>query len=899
VSLPTALRHRPWFRAAVGVVLAATLTTLVLHVVNAYGDDHRDAARYILEVEDAASNETLTVSMLVDGSIAQDGAATGIADGSAQAETMLASLGDVNAQGAATVRSTWTAMDAAARATVAAQGLGDRSTAESRLAELRRLGATLAGQVDSIQQAELTTAEQIDIGAEVATGVTLLGVLIAVVATTGRLGRRRQRLATVEAESASLRRSEELFRVLFENNPQPLFAFDTDTLRILGANQTALDFYGYPRERMASMTLLDLNDPAVRDEMVEAMPGVSREPSHGRRLRHALSDGRLVEVEVHSRPIDIEGHPAKLTLVVDVSDRSALERELEHQAFHDSLTGLANRPLFLDRLGHVLAGRDSGSAVLLADLDGFKTVNDSLGHTAGDELLRIVGERLLETVRPGDTVARLGGDEFAVILEGTDGAAAVDAVCIRILRALATPLELEGRTVQVGASIGVAATAGAQRNAETVLAEADIAMYVAKAGGKGGFMRFSSAMQADVVDRLALEQDLRSAVARGELRVVYQPKVESATGRATAAEALVRWDHPTRGPVPPDRFIPLAEEIGVIAEIDGWVLNVACDQVAAWLAAGLRVDHVAVNVSGRELAGGGLVERIAAALERSGIDGARLEVELTESHAVAHAEDALAELGRIRALGVTVAIDDFGTGYSMLSRLQDFPADRLKIDKSFIDEIDVRTGAPLITAMIGMGHELGLEVIAEGVETADQLSFLRASGIDHVQGFLLSRPVDAASMEAMLGNVVKTSAWTPDQAVQAAMQVAADAAVSQPEHERLVHILLAELERLTGLETTYLTRGDGDAGGQVVLAARNSGALQIPAGLAAPDEGTRGELGIETFATVPVRDPAGRTVGALCGASRQQRDLSDAVIAVMELFARLMAGTAAPQPLAA
>jgi diguanylate cyclase (GGDEF)-like protein/PAS domain S-box-containing protein len=915
---PTARRRRVHrLLAAASVLLAGAVTTLAVHVLNAYGDGQRDAARFVVEVEAAAATETVQVSTLLDGTVTLTAARAQVAEVRAGAIGFLASLSAVSAEGAAAVAPTWHRLDDAAVAVLDAQARADSAAAARGLADLKRLNAELATAADAVQQDELSTAGRIDAGAEAGIAVLILASLAAVATATWRAARRRQRVAVVEAESASLRQSEELFRLLFENNPQPLFVFDSATLRILGANQTALDFYGHTRERMLDMTLPDLNDPALREEMAAVMPGISREGSRGRRVRHLLGDGRIVDVEVHSRPVTYEGHAAKLTLVVDVSERTALERELQHQAFHDSLTGLANRALFLDRLEHAMAGRGPASAVLLLDLDGFKTVNDSLGHTAGNDLLSAVAERLVATVRPSDTVARLGGDEFAVILEAVAEPAQADATCVRILQAMAQPFELDGRGVQIGASIGVAVTGGEARDADRVLAEADIAMYVAKANGKGGFKRFSSAMQAELVDRLAMEQDLRLAVGRGELRLLYQPKVESSSGRATAAEALVRWEHPSRGLVPPDSFIPLAEEIGLIAEIDAWVLNTACDQVAAWLAAGQDVDHVAVNISGRELVGGGLVERIVAALERTGIGGRRLEVELTESSAVAQADAALVQLARIRALGVTVAIDDFGTGYSMLSRLQDFPADRLKIDKSFIDEIDVRVGAPLVTAMIGMAHELGLEVVAEGVETADQLTFLRASGIDQLQGYLLSRPVEAERMEAMLGRVVDPANWTSDAALETAMQTAADVAAGQPDHDRLVHILLAELERLTGLESTYVTRFHDAEGTQEILAARNTGGLQIPVGLAVPlehtlckrtmddgrswvrsvsetypDSGAARQLGIETFATVPMRDASGRMVGTLCGASRQRRDLSDSVIAVMELFARLMAEAA-------
>jgi EAL domain-containing protein (putative c-di-GMP-specific phosphodiesterase class I) len=279
-------------------------------------------------------------------------------------------------------------------------------------------------------------------------------------------------------------------------------------------------------------------------------------------------------------------------------------------------------------------------------------------------------------------------------------------------------------------------------------------------------------MQADAMERLALEQDLRRAVDAGELRLVYQPKVDAASGRVTAAEALLRWDHPVRGAVPPAQFIPIAEEVGLIIALDSWVLDTACTQAAAWIAAGLPLDHIAVNVSGRELENGDLLARVRDVVARTGLTGERLEIELTEGAAVHQPDAALAEMKSIRELGVTIALDDFGTGYSMLSRLQDFPVDRLKVDRSFIADIGADGSAPLVAAMIAMGHELGLEVVAEGVETAAQLRFLRSNSCDQVQGYLLSRPISAEAFVQVLGTIVE-GAGDGDAVAESSMQGAA------------------------------------------------------------------------------------------------------------------------------
>jgi diguanylate cyclase (GGDEF)-like protein/PAS domain S-box-containing protein len=898
------------------VTLAGLSTSFAVNLGHRWAQDEREAARQVLEVEAVAASQTVSLSMLMEGTRS---AAQFDADGAAarsDATTALVALERVDAGAAADIGRRWRAIDNGVQSAASRHLQGDLPAAAGDATALDDAQSAMAARIDEVQARLLGESDRTDLVVALVTGLLIVGSLLLVVAVVLRSANRRQRLAVAESESAALRRSEESLRLLFDGSPQPVIVFAQDDLRLLAANRTALEFYGYTEAELLRLTLFDLNAPADHEDMLRAARDV-RTVSHGRRVQHLRKDGAPVHVEVHSRPLTYQGVPARMSLIVDVTERVTLERELQHQALHDSLTALPNRALFLDRLAHLLSRRDAASAVLLLDLDGFKNVNDSLGHNAGDELLVAVAGRVAAAVRPGDTVARLGGDEFAVILEALADPAGIHTVCTRVLAALGEPFAVAGRSVAVAASIGVTLCAGPARSAEAVLGEADIAMYAAKVGGKGGYQVFSGAMQAGVLDRIALEQDLRHAVAAGQLRVLYQPKVDARTGRVGAAEALVRWQHPVRGVVPPDAFIGLAEEIGVITEIDGWVLDSACAQVAAWDAAGLRLDHVAVNVSGRELAGGGLLERVDGALRRHGLVGSRLEIELTEGSAVQQPEEALAEVARIRRLGVTIAIDDFGTGYSVLSRLQHFPLDRLKIDKTFVSTIDADGSAPLVAAMIGMGHELGLEVVAEGVETAAQLRFLRSHGCDQLQGYLLSRPVEAAAMAELVGTVMSV-------ATQGGDAVPADLVPATPQRRRLVQVLLAELERLTGMESTYVTRIDMARRVQIPVEVHNVGEMTIPVGMVVPldetlcqrvmddgrcyvasvssqypDVAAARELGIETFVSVPVHDDEGALMGTLCAASRHRVDLPDSVVGVMTQFAGLISRASALDAVAA
>ena len=439
--------------------------------------------------------------------------------------------------------------------------------------------------------------------------------------------------------------------------------------------------------------------------------------------------------------------------VQDVTDRKSLEDKIQHQAFHDSLTGLANRDLFIDRVGHALSrqGRVSKPlAVLFLDLDDFKTVNDSLGHRAGDELLVDVARRIDEAIRPGDTVARLGGDELAILLEDLTGVDGAVFVADRITALFERPFVVDGAELSVHASIGIAfSSPGDGRSPDDLLRDADIAMYEAKRGGKATFELFEVGMRVAASERLSLKADLQTAVENGELEIHYQPIVRLTDGHVSSVEALVRWRHPERGLVAPLDFIPFAEESGLIVPIGRWVLREACRTAASW--DGENKPSVSVNVSPVEFRHAGFVEELTQALAETGLAPERLVLEITESALVEDVEKVVERLAELKRLGVQLAIDDFGTGYSSLSYLKHFAIDVLKIDKAFVDSIAMGAeDSALARAVLKLGQSLNLKIVAEGVEQGVQADVLRSLGCPLAQGYLFSRPVQADALADLL-----------------------------------------------------------------------------------------------------------------------------------------------------
>ncbi|HEX8692359.1 MAG TPA: EAL domain-containing protein [Longimicrobium sp.] len=434
-------------------------------------------------------------------------------------------------------------------------------------------------------------------------------------------------------------------------------------------------------------------------------------------------------------------------------------RHAEHQAYHDALTGLPNRRLLEDRLAVALAAaRREGERVgiMFLDLDHFKVVNDSLGHPTGDRLLCDVGERIRTAVRGGDTLARLGGDEFTLLLPRLRRPDDAERVARKIVDALRGPYEVDGQEVFVTASVGVAVAPDDGADAETLIRHADIAMYRAKEAGRDAIKFFAPEMNERLRDRLELERTLRRALAQEQLRLHYQPVLEVASGRVIAVEALVRWQHPERGLLLPGDFLEVAEATGLIADVGAWVLAEACAQARRWSAEGHAHLSVLVNLSARQFLKTDMVEEVRSVLAETGLRPERLELEITESLAMRDAAATAAALRELKALGVRISIDDFGTGWSSLDYLRRFPIDTLKIDRAFIADVDAdHGGATIASAIIAMGHRLGMRVIAEGVERPAQLDFLRAQRCDAAQGFLFARPAPAEEIGAMLRKAVR------------------------------------------------------------------------------------------------------------------------------------------------
>jgi diguanylate cyclase (GGDEF)-like protein/PAS domain S-box-containing protein len=623
--------------------------------------------------------------------------------------------------------------------------------------------------------------------ASAASGVTIAFVAsIAIVIGSGVLlfgfaviaRRRRRRSLAFEAEadqrvheSRIAATRAETFRALFDANPQPMLVTrlpalhaERGDLQFLAVNDAAVEMYGYSRAEFLDLTLSEIRPAEDRGQLVSNLSALRGGRTHFEGIRHCTKAGRTLDVEINTRETIFNGESAVIICPNDVTDRMRLRRDLEHQALHDALTGMPNGSLFHDRLQHAhqrLERTGGCYAVLMLDLDNFKTVNDSLGHSAGDDLLVRVSERLTAGVGPGNTAARLGGDQFAILLEdlGEPSDALGAAELLRL--ALRAPFVIAGRSVTVAATIGIASSMGAVASAD-VSRNADVALYVGKADGKDRSAVFTDAMYVSTLERMTLEQDLRAGIGRGELLLLYQPKVDSQTGRLAGVEALVRWNHPSRGLIAPDAFIPIAEQSGLINDLDTWALTAACLQAKAWAETCIDPVPVAVNVSGRSLVSCQLLERVIDALQHTGLDPSLLELEITESAAVPQQGEALGLLQAIRGLGVRVAIDDFGTGYSVMSRLLKFPVDTLKIDLTFTRAIvSERKPAPIVDAMIAMGLSLGLKVVAEGVETEVQRRYLTTRHCTELQGYLISRPIAPEEIVARFARAKSPAATAP------------------------------------------------------------------------------------------------------------------------------------------
>ena len=524
--------------------------------------------------------------------------------------------------------------------------------------------------------------------------------------------------------------------------------------RVLEVNQAFVDLFGRTSEDVAGTSVLELFAATTRSNVAAQLAVDSDMPFETLAL---LADGSEAAVELIGRTIPyVDEAPARATAVRDIRERRAIQERLARQSFYDTLTSLPNRSLFHDRASHAIArtrpGDAASVAVLLLDLDRFKVVNESLGHAVGDQILAAAGRRFSEAIRPGDTLARLGGDEFAVLLDGIAGEAGAQLIAERLVETLAAPFPIDGRDINVGASVGVA-VASAGGAAADLLRDAEIALYRAKASALSRVAVFESSMGGASMARLELDSDLRRAVERNELRLLYQPLIDLRTGAVVGHEALVRWAHPTRGLLGSTSFIPLAEETGLILGLGEWVLAEACRQTRAWQVA-LPSEPpltVSVNLSGRQFTQPDLAATVAAVLAESGLPASSLELEITETVAMSDAPATGVTLRALRELGVRLVLDDFGTGYSSLAYLAQMALDSVKVDQAFVAGLGVPgANQSIIAAVSALAHGLGMEVTAEGIEEADQLAAVIDLGCDRGQGYLFGRPLPALDAEAAL-----------------------------------------------------------------------------------------------------------------------------------------------------
>ncbi len=559
-----------------------------------------------------------------------------------------------------------------------------------------------------------------------------------------------ERLLVVDVQ-----RSEERFRSLVQNASDGVLVLDESGL-VRYASPALERVLGRPAESALNQSPTEYVHPGdrkiVERRLMEAAATDGSEVALEFRARHA--DGSWRNLQAIAK--NLLDDPAVNGVVVnyrDVTERTALEQELRHQAFHDVLTGLANRSLFRDRLGHALARASRAArptAVLYLDLDEFKEVNDRYGHVAGDRLLVAVGQRLRQATRAEDTVARLGGDEFAIIVEEHETAEAGVAAG-RILGSLAAPFHVDGVEIAVRGSIGIG-IGSAVEDGDELLRRADIAMYAAKARGGDCHVTYEAELYDSTISRMELKADLRGALARGELHVEYQPIVDIETAAILGTEALLRWEHPTRGPIAPLDFISLAEDGGLILEMGRFVLDTACRQTRAWQVASGRDDlSISVNLSGRQIADPNLVVSVAEVLASSRLDARALTLEITESVLVEDVGQTVAVMRALKALGISLAIDDFGTGFSSLSYLRQFPIDILKVDRSFVAGLDGGSDSVvLVRSILNLCSTLQLDAVAEGIETEEQRWILHRLGARRGQGYLFARPMSPAAFPALL-----------------------------------------------------------------------------------------------------------------------------------------------------
>jgi len=596
----------------------------------------------------------------------------------------------------------------------------------------------------------------------------LLIVLRQVLLLAENRGLTRQLESRVADRVTELHVREQRFRALVEQSSDSMAILDVDST-VRYQSESVERIFGFPASSLIGRRFIEVAGRKVGARIEAAIEEVRGTPrattTFEIMLRHADGRPRMAEMTI-TNLLDDPYVGGLVFNTRDVGEAQELQEQLRYEAYHDGLTGLVSRALFRERLAAAVAGADEPEhvSILFLDLDGFKEINDSLGHPIGDQLLVRVAERLSRSVPEPHTVARLGGDEFAVIVESETAPDEAEAIAARLLAELDEPILVDGRSLHVGAGIGIASAADAG-DIEQLQRNADLAMYRAKDAGGGLYTTYHPSMHDALVQRLELAADLRRALERNELVLHYQPTVDLRTGEIIGFEALVRWQHPTRGLVPPLEFIGVAESTGLIVPLGRWVLTEACRQAVAWGAGPDRPLKMAVNVSVRQFDGGDLAATVAEVLAETGLPADRLCLEMTESVLLSDTEESLARIVRLKALGVLLAMDDFGTGYSSLAYLRRFPMDVLKVDRSFVDRLGgTSEDETLVRTIVRLGQRFGMSTVAEGIEDAGQLAILREMGCDYAQGYLVSRPLPAAAAGELLaagGPVVDRRAAAP------------------------------------------------------------------------------------------------------------------------------------------
>jgi diguanylate cyclase (GGDEF)-like protein/PAS domain S-box-containing protein len=561
----------------------------------------------------------------------------------------------------------------------------------------------------------------------------------------------------------ALKASEEKFARAFHSSPDAIIITERDSGRYIEVNDGFSRLSGYSASDVVGRTVFEFSimaDITQRTRLIQEIE--ERGKVRNRELLGRNKDGELITVDVSIDPLMLDGTPCLLITARDISQLKNAQAQIQHLAYHDSLTNLPNRALLMDRLSQQIAllkRHNLRGALLFLDLDHFKHINDSLGHPVGDSVLKIITARLEASVRLEDTVARLGGDEFVVLISGLEGSrdAVVDQVqslANTLRELLSEPMFLDGHRLQVTPSIGIALIPDHGSTPADLLKRADIALYRAKDSGRNAIQMFHSTMQKDASDRLRLENDLRQALARGEFSLSYQPQVDTRGNRIVGAEALLRWQHPSLGHLAPNQFIQVMEESGMILEVGNWILEEACKTGSELLGKGLINGDdfsLCVNISPRQFRQSDFVERVERSLRTYELPNRLLKLEITEGIVIQNLDDTIAKMLQLKQLGISFAMDDFGTGYSSLTYLKRLPVDALKIDQSFVrDATSDPNDAEIVRAIVAMAASLNLAIIAEGVETQEQLDFLAQLDCHFYQGFLFSEPLSAAGFEALL-----------------------------------------------------------------------------------------------------------------------------------------------------